>query len=147
MEAVNRDLKAAGIEKKDERGKIVDFHSHSGHSFAQRLKEAGIPFAVAMRMMRQADPKLLASVYGDQDAYGLTEYAAKLPALWSKKSGCHRIRHTHLGISCHSVSKPVATEGSGIASTSRCENELISRLLSCLGVGGTAPALGIEPRT
>jgi hypothetical protein len=32
-------------------------------------------------MMRHSDPKLLASVYGDQDAYALSEQAAKLPGL------------------------------------------------------------------
>jgi hypothetical protein len=145
MEAMHRDLKAAGIAKKDERGKIVDFHSLR-HSFAQRLKESGVPFAVAMRMMRQGDPKLLASVYGDQDAYALADQAAKLPALsncnqWSRDSS------PDLGFSGHFVAKPVASDEQK-TSTQDALCESLRRTLALLG--GTcqmAPAVGIEPTT
>ncbi len=141
--AMYRDFKAAGIAQKDARGKIVDFYSFR-HSFAQRLKESGVPFAVAMRLMRHSDPKLLASVYGDQDAYALADHAAKLPGMsngiqWSPDSSLDS------GVSGQNVANPVAkktreplTESSLI--------EALRRALSHLGaMGQMAPAVGIEP--
>jgi integrase len=145
MEAMHRDLIAAGIAKKDERGRIVDFHSFR-HSFAQRLKEAGIPFAVAMRMMRHSDPKLLASVYGDQDAYALSEQVAKLPGLsngnqWSPDSSLESVVAGVL------ESAPVASTPPEKQSQDTV-SELIRRLLSHLGcVGQMAPAVGIQQST
>ncbi len=145
MDALHRDQKAAGIAKKDERGRIVDFHSFR-HSYAQRLKESGIPFAVAMRLMRHSDPKLLAAVYGDQDAYALNEHAAKLPGLsngnqWSPDSSLELV------VSGVLESVPVASPFPEVPSQDTV-SELIRRFLSHLGaMGQKAPAVGIEPTT
>ncbi len=143
--AFNRDLKAAGISKKDGRGKIVDFYSFR-HSFAQRLKESGTPFAAAMRLMRHSDPKLLASVYGDQDAFALADHIAKLPGMpngnqWSPDSS------PESGFSGHFVAQAVASAPSETPPQETL-NELIRRLLSHLGGGGQMePAVGLEPTT
>lgn len=145
MDALHRDPKAAGIAKMDERGRIVDFHSFR-HSFAQRLKEAGIPFAVAMRMMRHSDPKLLAAVYGDQNGCALTEHAAKLPGLsngnqWSPDSSPESVVPGVLG------SEPDASASPEMPSQDTV-SVLIRRLLSYLGdMAKMAPAVGIEPTT
>ncbi len=145
MEAMHRDLKAAGIAKKDARGKIVDFYSLR-HSFAQRLKESGVPFAIAVRMMRHSDSKLLLSIYGDQEAYALADQAAKLPRLsngnqWSPDSSLESV------VSGQIVAKAGETKGAESSSQGTL-NELLSRLVSHLGaMGQMAPAVGIEPTT
>ncbi|MES2661057.1 MAG: site-specific integrase [Verrucomicrobiota bacterium] len=145
MEALHRDLKAAGIAKKDERGRIVDFHSFR-HSFAQRLKEAGIPFAVAMRMMRHSDPKLLASVYGDQDAFALADFAAKLPGL---SNGDSLSPDSSLDLVGEGLLESQAVASAPLEDTAQVPlNELLSRLLSqFVAMGQMAPAVGIEPTT
>ena len=145
MKAMHRDLKASGFAKKDEPGRIVDFHSFR-HSFAQRLKETGILFAVAMRMMRLSDPKLLASVYGDRDAFALVDFAAKLPGL---SNGVSLPPDSSLEsvVSCVLEAKHVAQRFIKIALQATL-NELLSRLASHLSaMGQMAPAVGIEPTT
>jgi integrase len=143
--AMYRDFKAAGIAKKDARGKIVDFYSFR-HSYAQRLKESGVPFAVAMRLMRHSDPKLLASVYGDQDAYALADHAAKLPGM-SNGNPLSPDSSLESVVSGQIESNPVATKFLESSSESTL-NELLRRLVSHLGaLGQMAPAVGIEPTT
>ena len=143
--AMYRDFKAAGIEKKDARGKIVDFYSFR-HSFAQRLKESGVPFAIAVRMMRHSDPKLLMSVYGDQDAYALADHAAKLPGM-SNGNPLTPDLTPELVVSGEIAANPVASKPSESSSESTL-NELLRRLVSHLdGLGQMAPAVGIEPTT
>jgi len=143
--AMYRDFKAAGIAKKDERGKIVDFYSFR-HSFAQRLKESGVPFAIVMRMMRHSDPRLLASVYGDQDAYALADHAAKLPGM-SNGNQLSPDSSLESVVSGQIVAKAGETKGAESSSQDSL-NELLSRLLSRLGgLGQMAPAVGIEPTT
>lgn len=143
--AMYRDFKAAGIAKKNERGKIVDFYSFR-HSFAQRLKESRVPFAIAMRMMRHSDPKLLASVYGDQDAYALADHAAKLPGMSNGKP-LSPDSSLETGVSGQNVAKPVANKNHEPLPESSLI-EALRRVLSHLGATGQmAPAVGIEPTT
>ena len=59
MHSYKRDLEAADIPYKDEKGRQVDFHSLR-HTFATMLHANGANQAVAMKAMRQSDPKLTA---------------------------------------------------------------------------------------
>ncbi len=63
----NRDLERAGIRKKDESGRKVDFHALR-HTLATNLARSGVPQRVAMEIMRHSDPKLTANVYTDGSA-------------------------------------------------------------------------------
>ena len=73
------DLKAAGINRKDERGHKVDFHALRT-TFVTNLARAGVPQRQAMALARHTDPRLTANIYTDQDALPLAEAVAKLPA-------------------------------------------------------------------
>ena len=145
LRAFDCDLKAAGIAKHDERGRVADFHSLR-HSCATRLASENVPLPVAMRLMRHSDPKLTAKAYVDQAALPLAESIAKIPGMpngnqWSPDSSLD------LDFSGHFQLPPVASEGVK-PSTQDSLNELLSRLLSHLGaLGQMAPAVGIEPTT
>lgn len=56
------DLEHAGIEPGDFEGGRVDFHALRV-SFASLLAAAGVPLAVAQRLLRHSDPKLTSNVY------------------------------------------------------------------------------------
>jgi integrase len=84
MRAFDLDLKAAGIAKRDEQRRVVDFHSLR-HSCATRLASENVPLPVAMRLMRHSDPKLTAKAYVQQDALPLAESIGKLPGMPSRK--------------------------------------------------------------
>jgi len=73
---LNRDLKCAGIPKRDERGRTVDVHALR-HSFGTLLSKGGVAPRTAQAAMRHStidltmntytDPKLL-DIYGAMDA-------------------------------------------------------------------------------
>ena len=145
LDAFNRDLKAAGIAKKDERGMIVDFHSLR-HSTATRLASENVPLTVAMQIMRHSDPRLTAKAYVDQSALPLTASMALLPGM---PNGKPLSPESSLGLVPEGLleSPPVATNVPQIFSQVQL-NELLSRFLSHLGtMGQMAPAVGIEPTT
>lgn len=71
------DLKAAGIDQQDERGRKVVLHSLR-HSLATMLAASGVPMPVAQRIMRHRDIRLTAEVYTDE---GLLPLAAGIKAL------------------------------------------------------------------
>lgn len=145
LDAFNRDLKSAGIAKKDERGMIVDFHSLR-HSTATRLASENVPLAVAMQIMRHSDPRLTAKAYVDQSALPLTASMALLPGM---SNGIPLSPHSSLDSveTGHFQSSPVASgipQGSAQVSL----DELLSRLLPHLDTTAQmAPAVGIEPTT
>jgi integrase len=60
----DRDLAAAGIAKRDERGRVVDIHALR-HTFGTHLSKAGVSPRVAMAAMRHSSLDLTMSVYVD----------------------------------------------------------------------------------
>ncbi len=84
LDAFYRDLKAAGIPKIDERGKVLDFHCLR-HSFGTRLASLNVPLPVAMNLMRHSDPKLTAKLYVDQAALPLAGSVGLLPSMSNEK--------------------------------------------------------------
>jgi len=60
--AFEGDCRAAGIPKRDERGRTVALHALR-HTFGTWLSQAGVPLQLAQRAMRHSDPKLTANIY------------------------------------------------------------------------------------
>ncbi len=145
LDAFHRDLKAAGIPKVDDRGKILDFHSFR-HSFGTRLAEAGVPLAFAMLLMRHSDPKLTARNYVDQASSPLAGFVAKLPGM-ANKSALSPESSLDPVVSGLFESRPVAANGVG-CDLQGALNEALSRAMSH-GVANSEmePLVGFEPTT
>jgi integrase len=77
-ELFSEHLKAAGIDKKDSLGRVVDFHSFR-HTFCTYLHRAGVPLREAMELMRHSDVKLTMKVYTDTSLFALKPAVEKLP--------------------------------------------------------------------
>ena len=61
---MNRDLAFAGIDKRDDRDRVVDVHSLR-MTFGTHLSKAGVPLRTAQAAMRHSDPRLTANIYTD----------------------------------------------------------------------------------
>jgi len=77
---LNRDLKAAGIVKRDERGKTIDVHAMR-HTYGTHLSKGGVPLRTAQAAMRHSDPKLTANVYTDPKLLDVAGALDSLPSL------------------------------------------------------------------
>jgi integrase len=73
----NRDLEAAGIPKRDDRGRTLDVHALRT-TFGTLLSRGGVPLRTAQAAMRHSDPSLTANVYTDPK---LLDVAGALDAL------------------------------------------------------------------
>jgi integrase len=77
-----RDLRAAGIRKRDERGRTLDVHALRT-TFGTLLSRGGVPLRTAQAAMRHADPSLTANVYTDPkllDVHGALDALPNLPS-------------------------------------------------------------------
>ena len=74
---LDRDLAAAGIPKRDERGRVVDVHAFRT-TFGTHLSKGGVPLRTAQAAMRHSRPDLTANVYTDPK---LLDVAGALDAL------------------------------------------------------------------
>ena len=77
VKILNRDLKAAGIPKRDDRGRTLDVHALR-HTLGTFLSKYGVPLRTAQAAMRHSDPKLTANTY---TAPRLLDVAGALDAL------------------------------------------------------------------
>lgn len=77
---LDRDLAAAGIPKRDERGRTVDVHAMR-HTFGTHLSKAGVPLRTAQAAMRHSDPSLTANVYTDPKLLDVAGALEALPLL------------------------------------------------------------------
>ncbi len=145
LDAFYRDLKAAGIPKVDERGKILDFHCLR-HSFGTRLASLNVPLPVAMNLMRHSDPKLTAKLYVDQAALPLAGSVGLLPGMsngnWlSPDSSLDSV------VSGYIESQPVASPGFEVV----LQDTLVEALSRALSHGDATcqmePLVGFEPTT
>ena len=81
VKILDRDLKLAGIPKRDERGRTVDVHALRT-SFCTHLNLGGVPLRTAQAAMRHSDPHLTANVYTDPkllDVHGALDVLPALP--------------------------------------------------------------------
>lgn len=77
---LRRDLKAAGIPYRDERGRVFDFHALR-KCLASHLNAAGVPIVTAKEFLRHSTVELTAGVYNDEELHDLRGAADKLPGL------------------------------------------------------------------
>jgi integrase len=77
---INRDLKAAGIAKRDERGRTLDVHSLRT-TFGTMMSQAGVQPRVAQAAMRHSKLDLTMNVYTDPKMLDVARAVAALPAL------------------------------------------------------------------
>jgi len=77
---LNRDLRLAGIPKRDERGRTIDVHALR-HSFGTHLSKGGVPLRTAQAAMRHSDPSLTANVYTDPKLLDVAGALDVLPSL------------------------------------------------------------------
>jgi integrase len=80
LRILDRDLRAAGIPKVDERGYRVHIHAMR-HTFGTMLARGGVPLRTAQEAMRHSDPKLTANVYTDPKLLDVAGALDVLPAL------------------------------------------------------------------
>ena len=80
LRILDRDLKAAAIPKRDERGRTVDVHAMRT-TFGTHLSKAGVPLRTAQAAMRHSDPKLTANVYTNPKLLDVAGALDTLPAL------------------------------------------------------------------
>jgi len=81
IDIFNRDLKAAGIPKRDDRCRTLDVHALRT-TFGTLLSRGGVPLRTAQEAMRHSDPSLTANVYTDPrllDVAGALEALPSLP--------------------------------------------------------------------
>jgi len=87
---LDRDLRAAGIPKVDDRGRSVDVYAFR-HSFGTHLGKGGVPLQTAQVAMRHSDPALTSNVYTDPrllDVHGALEVLPELPLEGEPQAEC-----------------------------------------------------------
>jgi integrase len=77
---LDRDLKLAGIPKRDERGRTLDVHALR-HTFGTLLSKGGVAPRTAQAAMRHSDIKLTMNVYTDPKLLDVAGALDALPAL------------------------------------------------------------------
>ena len=82
LRVLDRDLKAAGIPKRDDRGRIFDVHALR-HTFGTQLSMAGVPLRTAQAALRHSSPVLTANIYTDPRLLDIHGAVESLPALTS----------------------------------------------------------------
>ena len=86
LQVLNRDLKVAGIPKRDERGRTIDVHALRT-TFGTHLSKGGVPLRTAQAAMRHSDPALTANVYTDPKLLDVAGALNVLPTLPLKDNG------------------------------------------------------------
>ena len=76
---LDRDLKTAGIPKRDERDRVIDVHAFR-HTFGTHLCAAGVPLRIAQAAMRHSKPELTANIYTDPKLLDVAGALNALPA-------------------------------------------------------------------
>ncbi len=80
VQILDKDLKAAGIAKVDERGRTFDVHGFR-HTTATYLAKAGVPPRAAQRHMRHSDIRLTLGTYTDPSLLDDSSALEALPSL------------------------------------------------------------------
>ena len=93
---LDRDLKLAGIAKRDERGRTFDVHALRT-TFGTLLGRGGEPLRTTQAAMRHSDPSLTANVYTDPkllDVAGALDALPNLPLNTDRDAGREQARAT-----------------------------------------------------
>ena len=77
---LDRDLKAAGIPKRDDRGRTIDVHALQ-HTFGTMLSKAGVSPRVAQAAMRHSSSDLTMNVYTDPRLLDVQGAVESLPSM------------------------------------------------------------------
>ncbi len=80
LRILDRDLKAAGIPKVDDRGLCVHVHAMR-KTTCTMLNKAGVPARVAQKIMRHSDIKLTMTVYTDEGQLDVRNALDQMPAV------------------------------------------------------------------
>ena len=72
------DCRAAGIERSDSAGRVVDVHALR-HTFGTMLAKAGVSLQVAQKAMRHSTPTLTANIYTHLTLIDTADAVGKLP--------------------------------------------------------------------
>ena len=75
---LNRDLRLAGIPKRDDRGRVLDVHALR-HTFGTMLSVAGVSPRVTMELMRHSNIRLTMRTYTDAAQLPLVSALAQIP--------------------------------------------------------------------
>ncbi len=86
VKILDRDLVAAGIPKRDDRGRTVDVHALR-HTFGTNLAKAGVPLRTAQTLMRHSDPRLTANTYQHLELEDVAGAIKALPAIPLESAG------------------------------------------------------------
>lgn len=81
----DRDIAAAGIPKRDERGRVVDIHALR-HTFGTHLSKAGVAPRVAMAAMRHSSLDLTMNIYTDPVLLDVEAAVEALPKFAAENS-------------------------------------------------------------
>ena len=111
METFKRDLRRAGIEFIDAKGRRADFHSLR-HTLGTNLALAGTAPRVAMEAMRHSDIRLTTKTYTDTGLLPVSDAVAKLPSFTpsagkrlTKRLTKFAPRESSLVHPCHQIDK------------------------------------------
>jgi hypothetical protein len=99
---LDRDLRFAGIPKRDDRGRTLDVHALRT-TFGTLLSKGGVPLRTAQAAMRHSDPRLTANVYTDPrllDVRGALDALPPLP-LEGKRAEGEALRATGTDTGAH----------------------------------------------
>jgi integrase len=83
---LDRDMKAAGIPKRDDRGRTVDVHALGRTTFATMLSTTGTAPRTAQAAMRHPDIKLTMGTYTDPKLREVRQAVERVPAFNPQKA-------------------------------------------------------------
>jgi Phage integrase family len=112
METFKRDLRRAGIDFIDAKGRRADFHSLR-HTLGTNLALAGTAPRVAMEAMRHSDIRLTTKTYTDTGLLPVSDAVAKLPSFsrsQAKDSQRDSQSCPELVMTCQSLSSTLAIQ-------------------------------------
>ncbi len=160
IETFYNDLRAAGIDRTDSKGRILDFHSIR-HTLATNLGRAGVSIRTAMEVMRHSDARLTTKTYTDASQLPTIDAIESLPrwevhqqvqqAVATGTDGqkvcdtiCDTIYPAQLGVCTHSDARLTVNATDDQTTVIQGEN-LQNKLFPA--TPNTMRPLGIEPRT
>jgi len=96
VKILDRDLNAAGIPKRDDRGRTLDVHALRT-TFGTHLSKAGVSLRTAQAAMRHSTPTLTANIYTDPrllDVHGAVEALPMLSLTETRPDDSERLQAT-----------------------------------------------------
>ena len=148
MDEFRVDLAAAGIEYKDARGHVADFHALR-HTLQTNMAEADVPLLMQKEIMRHSEIRLTTNVYTHIQHLHLASAVKKLPTFGETKVDAPG-NTPKLGKPCLDESTPVLLS-KGMESENPqclvgdCHSESLPVVSST--TGKLVAGLGFEPRT